>query len=448
MRVAGVHRVPEAASLTRRHLSTAVHFATRRRVNPVDSDATAAGEAAAVRGRAPLPGEHFVAVIVGAGAAGLSLACHLAVAGWGDKVLIVDDGAHPLEQRSWAWWGTGTGLIDHAASTVVDDLWVAGTGWRRRMALAPYSYRRITGPELSAATDRAIASRPGYRRVHGTVRALARDGAGGRVSIDLAQPSGTRTIEVSARWVFDSVGLGEPAGRQEPAAYLDFHGLHIECPTDAFDPGAATLMDFRTDQSAGAAFVYVLPTSARTALVERTVFAFSETYDIEAQRARHEGHVRDYLRGCLGVDAYRVTGCEIGTIALERGPAATAHGPVIPIGARAGMVKASTGYGFARIQSHSAAIAWCLTRGRSPAGAAPAHRWHRALDEALLRVIREDPATAVEIFASLLTRNPAPRILSFLDEDASLLDQLRLFATLPLAPFARAQAHALRAART
>ncbi|WP_291379389.1 lycopene cyclase family protein [Demequina sp.] len=395
----------------------------------------------------PLPGERFDAVIVGAGAAGLSLACHLADAGWGDKVLIVDDASHPLEARSWAWWSKGTGLLDSAASVEVRHLRVAGGGWRRTQALEPYSYRRITGPELSAETDRIIGARPGYRRVVGSARALAREGAGCRVLIDVPEPGGARTVEVSARWVFDSVGLGVPSASPASAAYLDFHGLHIECPTDVFDPGTATLMDFRTDQTAGAAFVYVLPTSARSALVERTVFAFSDTYDRGLHGARHEDHVRDYIGAHVRAGAYKVTGREVGTIPLQRGPAPTPKGPVIPIGATAGMVRASTGYGFARIQRHSAAIASCLARGRHPASAAPARRWSRALDDALLRVIREDRTAAVELFATLFTRNPAPRILAFLEEEASPLSQIALCVTLPVGPFLRAQVRAATGTR-
>ena len=120
----------------------------------IDANAQRAQATRPVRGgqRAPLPGERFDAVIVGAGAAGLSLACHLAHAGWGDAVLIVDDGAHPLEHRSWAWWTKGSGLLDSAASIALDRMGVAGPGWRREVPLAPYSYRRITGQELSAAT--------------------------------------------------------------------------------------------------------------------------------------------------------------------------------------------------------------------------------------------------------------------------------------------------------
>jgi lycopene beta-cyclase len=352
-----------------------------------------------------------------------------------------------VEHRSWAWWTKGSGLLDPAAAIVLDRMDVAGPGWRRSMALAPYSYSSLTGPELSTATDRIIGARRGYRRVVGTVRTIADDGAGSRVTIDLPGPRGFRTVEVGARWVFDSVGPDSSPAASAPAAHLDFFGLHVECAADTFDPGAVTLMDFRTDQSAGVSFMYVLPTSTRRALVERTTFVVAGSDLGDTAGSRHEEHVRDYLRDHLGADNYRVVGCEVGTIPLELRPRAAAVGSLIPIGARAGMVKASTGYGFERIQRHSADIASRLCQGRSPTKAATKRRWNRALDDALLRVIRDEPAHAAEILEVLLRRNPAERILAFLDEEASLWSQLRLIATLPWAPFVRAQWRALAGKR-
>nr|WP_255633200.1 FAD-dependent oxidoreductase [Demequina sp. TTPB684] len=394
-----------------------------------------------------MPGERFDAIIVGAGAAGLSLACHLADSGWGDKVLVVDDADQPLEQKSWAWWSRGDGLLDAAASAVIGTLRVAGATWQRDLAIAPYSYRRITGPELSAATDRFIAERPGYERLSGSVTAIAQDSTGARLVIEVPHDGHRRTVEVAARWVFDSVGPGEPSRGSGTRAYLDFHGLYIDCPTDVFDTGTATLMDFRTDQSAGTAFVYVLPLTARSALVERTVFAFSDRYDRTRQATLQESRVRQYLREHVRAGAYRVTGHEVGIIPLERGPVAKPSGWIVPIGARAGMVKASTGYGFERIQRHSAAIASCVASGRHPASAARECHWARTLDHALLRVMHADPAQAPDIFATLFARNPAPRVLSFLDEDASWRDQLKLCATMPRAPFVRAQVRAATSTR-
>ncbi|MDN4475517.1 lycopene cyclase family protein [Demequina sp. SYSU T00192] len=375
-----------------------------------------------------MPGTATVdAVIVGGGAAGLLLAAHLAAIGWGDDVLVLDDGAQPLEDRAWAWWSTGGALLDRASSRAFEVADVAGEGWARRLGLGPYAYRVVTGPELGEAVARIVRTRRGYRRLSGTARGLAVDDAGVQVAYE--DPDG-RARAVRARWVFDSVGPGAAAPVPDPDAVLDVAGIRIETARDAFDPAAVTLMDFRTGQEDGVAFAYVLPTSARTALVERTVYAGPEGLGGAADA--HEARLAAYVRDVLGLGEHRIVAHESGTIPLVLRPPARPDGPVVPIGARAGMVKPSTGYAFGRIQRHSAAIAAALAAGRYPGRAVPHRRWARTQDAALLRAMRTDPAAARGFLEALLTRNPGPRILAFLDEDLPAAEHLRLYATLPL----------------
>ncbi|WP_062387632.1 lycopene cyclase family protein [Demequina iriomotensis] len=365
------------------------------------------------------------ALIVGGGAAGLSLVCHLAAARWDGRLTLVDDGARPPATRAWAWWSRGDGLTDPRAAAALPRALVAGPGWERRMSLAPYAYRLIEGAALEAAAQAAIAGRPTWRRVRGRVVAVTADDAGARVAVE--SPGGP--VELRARRVLDSVGVGATTAPREAWA-LDFLGVRLRSPAPVFDPSTVTLMDFRTDQEDGVAFMYVLPRSPYEALVERTVFASPGS--IHA----HEPALERYVRAVVGGAGAVTLGREHGRIPLLTAPPARPAGAVVPIGAHAGLVRASTGYGFARIQRHSAALAGVLATGGDPARAAPPHRWHRALDAALLRLVREDPDGARDVLGAMLRRNPPGRVLAFLDEDASALAQLRLFASLP--EFARA----------
>ncbi len=360
--------------------------------------------------------------VLGGGAAGLSLVCHLARTGWRGSLVLVDDGEHPVGERAWAWWSRGDGLFDPRAAVVLRQAAVAGPGWRRRMDLAPYGYRVLPGAALAAAAEDAFASRPAWRRLRGRALRVVADDAGARVEVDT--PDGR--VDVRARTILDSVGPGEEAPE---SAALDVLGLRVRAQDPVFDPGAVTLMDFRTAQDDGVAFVYVLPASAREALVERTVFS------VPGAVHDHEPHLARYL-GEIGASAAAETGREHARIPLLPRPLASATRGIVPIGARAGLVRETTGYGFARIQRHSAALADALARGEDPARAAPPRRWARALDASLMRLVRDDPDGARSVLGALLRRNPPARILAFLDEEASPLAQARLFASLP--EFARA----------
>ncbi|SEJ37877.1 lycopene cyclase family protein [Demequina mangrovi] len=366
----------------------------------------------------PVTVERADAVIIGGGAAGLSLLCHLAAAGWGEHVVLIDDGARPVEHRSWAWWSEGRGLLDPRASVAYPHAVVADEGWGRRMDLAPYAYRVQTGVALASAADAVLAEHPRWRRIAGRAARVEAEGDGARVAVETDAGS----LELRASRVFDSVRPGLPAA-DGPA--LDLLGLRVRTEAAVFDPGAVTLMDFRTPQEGGVAFVYVLPTSTHEALVERTA------YTRAGETPEHEPRLARYLSEVLQAGAVTEVGRERGRIPLLAAAPAHGGGAIVPIGAAAGLVKASTGYAFARIQRHSEAIAARLAAGQDPGGAWPGSRWHRALDAALLRLIREDPDGARAVLGAMLRRNPPERILAFLDESASPLAQLRLFATLP-----------------
>lgn len=384
------------------------------------------------------PPASFDAVIVGGGAAGLSLACHLAAGGWAAReVLVIDDAVVRPEQRAWAYWSRGDGLLDARAGAAYDCLWVRAPGWEARLPLAPYRYLSLTGRDLERAVVDHFAGAPGFRRVTGTVRAIAEDDDGARVAVE--NPGTPGLEEVRATWVFDSVGIeARPAPAVVPR--LEFLGHRIRTDGDAFDAGAPTLMDFRTDATGGLAFVYVLPTSARTALVEHTRFTFPpvdggrRVPDDGAARRSAEELLARYL-GEQGIGEHRLLGVEEGTIPLvaTAPPGPTAH--VVPIGAHGGMIKASTGYGFGRIQRHAAAIAGSLGRRGHPFDVPVSRRRHRVLDAVLLDVVRDRPAQAVEAFVRLFGGNPLDRVLAFLDEETTLREEWALVRTLPQRPF-------------
>ena len=104
------------------------------------------------------------------------------------------------------------------------------------------------------------------------------------------------------------------------------------------------------------------------------------------------------------------------------------------------MLKASTGYAYARIQRDSAAIARSLIDRGHPFARPTAHRRQAYLDAVLLDVLAAEADRLEPTFARLFDRNPADLVLRFLDEDTSLAQEARLVLTLPPLPFLRAMA--------
>ncbi|HET9899881.1 MAG TPA: lycopene cyclase family protein [Actinomycetes bacterium] len=361
------------------------------------------------------------AVIAGGGLSGLSLACHLATSAWRDRsVLIVDDGSKPLDGRAWAFWSTDPGLLGGAVDRSFDRLRICAHGAAVDVRLENYRYRVVSGESLRRVTAALLATAPRFRLERGHVDATEEHPHGAVVRVD-GRP-------VMARWVFDSVTA---APDSQARAWLAFTGWDVRTTEDRFDPAVATLMDFRTPQDGEARFVYVLPSAARRALVEHTRFGSGRPFDGEAA-------LRSYLDDVVRAGPYDVIRREGGRLPLRSVSRPSHTGHVLPIGIRGGQLKASTGYAFTRIQRDSAAIARSLTECRHPFALPIPRRRHAFLDALLLDVLAAEPERLERAFLHLFARNPADRVLRFLDEDSSLVDEARLVATLPPAPFVRA----------
>jgi lycopene beta-cyclase len=369
----------------------------------------------------------FDAVIAGGGLSGLSLAAHLAARGWSDRsVLVIDEGGPAPPATCWAFWSARPGLLDSAVSRTFRQVAVHAGGTSSVLPLGPYRYRVVRRPDLSRAVTGVVAGCPGFAVRPGRVERVG-DG------IDLAEVTvdGER---LRSSWVFDSVS---PPPRDTPAdARLAFTGWKVHCDRPTFDPHTPILFDFRTPQAGGARFVYVLPDAPHRALVELTEFV--PRHGRPADTADRCEALAAYLRDVLGSRAYTIARTESAVLPLRAYPPSRAGRRVLRIGARAGLVKATTGYAYQRIQRDSVAIARSLVRHGHPFDVPSSRRRHRLLDAVLLDVLDHEPAQLERAFIRLFSTNPAERVLGFLDEDSNLRDELRLIISLPPAPYLRA----------
>lgn len=384
------------------------------------------------------------AVIVGAGAAGLSLAHRLCAptAGPGPRVLLVDapPGPRTPPERTWCYWEAPGGAFDGALTASWERLRVHGRGGAATVGSpAPLRYKMLRSRDFEALVGARLAGAGGVVRVEATVDHV-RDAPGG-AEVRGRNAAG-RPVLLRARWAFDS----RPAGRLPSARTTlrqHFRGWFVRTRRPAFDPATADLMDFRTPQPAhGLSFGYVLPLGECAALVEYTEFSRRAL-----DTAGYERALRHYTEQVLRLGAFRVTGTEQGVIPMTDGRFPRRGGrAVFRIGTAGGATRPSTGYTFAAVQRQSALIAAALRAGRTPLPP-PAHTsWHRALDAVLLRALDSGRVDGAEFFAGLFRTVPTARLLRFLDgrsrlwEDVTIglrtpvLPMLRTVAELPLLP--------------
>jgi lycopene beta-cyclase len=378
-----------------------------------------------------MSGFDYDAVIAGGGLSGLSLAAHLATGGWRDRrVLIVDDRAARPAALSWAFWSDRPGLLDDAVSRSYDRVRVRAAGAEWTIPLGRYRYRVVRRSDLVRVVRWLLRRCRGFEIRSGRVDGV-RDGA------DAAQTTVDGRV-VRSRWAFDSVSR-PPTSPVD--ARLAFTGWEVVCDRPHFDPAEPTLFDFRAAPAGGARFVYVRPDGPTRALVEVTEFV--PRHSAAPPVADRRADVAAYLRDVVHCDRYRIEQAESAVVPLTCRPGERRGRRVLAIGARAGLVKASTGYAYQRIQRDSAAIAASVVRRGHPFDGSTTAGRHRVLDAVLLEVLDRDPSRLEQVFARLFAANPVERVLSFLDEQTSVGDELRLIASLPPTPFLRASVAAL-----
>jgi lycopene beta-cyclase len=362
-------------------------------------------------------------IIVGAGVAGSRLLAHLLASPWRTRSILVIE-REPADHRDHmlAFWTDRSSALD----PLIEYRWralraVTADGTGRPVPLAAGCYVATRRARVTAPVGELP---PGVTRLTGEVEAIVDEPEGAAVRV------GDRWYR--GAWVFDS---RPPApGPASVRLVQRFTGWTVTSAELRLDPNVATLFDFRTAQSGGICFIYVLPLAGDRVLVEHVHMG-----PTGATRDEPDDALRTYLRDQLGQaeGTYTIIAREQGSSPLSDARHVRREGRrICTIGVRGGRLKPSSGYALTRIERDSAAIVRSLTRHGHPYRI-PRNSWlYGVFDAIFLWVLAREPARAPVIFAALM-RRPGPT-LRFLDERGHVRDLLLLLVTLPTLVFLRA----------
>ncbi|MFD5719543.1 lycopene cyclase family protein [Streptomyces sp. NPDC127036] len=377
--------------------------------------------------------------IVGAGAAGLSLAHRLSRPNPGSRgvsVLLVDAPPGPLRPpaRTWCFWEQGRGPYDAALTASWQTLRVRPTRGPAIVGdIAPLRYKMIRSEDFESLVSRDLARSEYVRRVEATAESVEGVTDGALVHTRTADG---RPLTMRARWVFDSRPLGSlPAARTTLLQH--FHGWFIRSDRPLFDPDTVELMDFRTPQPAhGLSFGYLLPVDRKQALVEYTEFSSTVL-----TRQAYEAALRHYTTDVLGLRDLEIVATETGVIPMTDARFARETAPsVFRIGAAGGATRPSTGYTFAAAQRQTRAIARALGEGLRPLPPAAHSARSRAMDAVMLRALDSGRVDGAAFFSRLFSQVPMERLLRFLDGRTHLCEDIAVGVRTPVLPMLRSAA--------
>lgn len=373
----------------------------------------------------------FDVVILGGGLAGLSLAARLASLP-PRRTLMIEPRREYRRDRTWCYWRLGPHPFRDAVSaswTSWEVLRPAAGGRAPDIAVqtsAALPYEMIPADRFYEVARAMVAAAP-HIEVRTGCTASGLDERPDGVTI------ATSAGPVTANIVFDS---RPPKGGGRDLAQR-FLGQEVVTRQPVFEPGRVTLMDFAVPQQEGVIhFLYVLPTSRTTALVEDTWLA-----PADVPLPDYRGSIAAYLRERFGVENFTVEFEEEGAIPMNPAlQAPSGAGRVIPIGTAGGAVKPSSGYGFLATQRMTDALAQDLAAGREPRPFQPRSGLARWMDEIFLSALRWSPAEAPRIFHSMFAGCPPEPLVRFLNDVGSPADTARVIAAMPKLPMVIAAA--------
>ena len=372
-------------------------------------------------------------VIIGAGAAGLSLCDALLARGITDEIVILDQKLAFTDDRTWCFWNTPHPFRGFAAHCWPRWDVVQGDGHTASQTSSCGGYACLRGADFYAAVCRTIQRSANVTLKLGcAIESL-------RAEADRVVVTGAGGAAWEAGYVFDS--RPRPLLSSGLSFSQRFFGQFIRTSTPVFDPSRCTLMDFRASQNNGLHFLYVLPFSPTEALVENTyiqpVSAGKITPDL------HRQEISAYLAETRSLKTFEVQREEAGAIPMTAQPFPKRQGRVFFIGTAGGCSKPSSGYTFTRIQEQCRQIADAVQLGTLDTFREKPAAWrYRFFDLVFLQALQDHPEAFPGYFQRLFSRVPPDTLTAFLSETSTWLSDIQILRSLPLGPFLTA---ALRA---
>lgn len=180
--------------------------------------------------------------------------------------------------------------------------------------------------------------------------------------------------------------------------------------------------------------MYVLPTSSTEALIEYTLFS-----PVVLEAKAYEKALKNYISDVLKIDSYEIIHQEYGVIPMSLAKFEREIGPlqnVIQIGTAGGFTKASSGYTFQFIQTHTQKIVAQLRAGKTPmVNASFRDKTFDWYDRTVLEVILSKRMTGKEIFTQIFRESPINKVLAFLGNESTVMEDIQIMRKLPLFPF-------------
>ena len=211
--------------------------------------------------------------------------------------------------------------------------------------------------------------------------------------------------------------------------YQHFVGLNIQADDPIFDDSTAILMDFRVPQSSGIHFIYVLPFSKKSALIESTVYSTKLL-----PHSWYKQQISNYVQKNFPKTNWEVISQETGALPLTNKCPQISFG--VPIGLNANAMRASTGYAFSQIMAQISELVLKIESSSNKIAVKKGSSFiEDFMDKIFLDVLSKSPHRAPEIFSKVLESLTGDEFAEFMSGYCPASIKAKIIAALPKSLF-------------
>jgi len=362
----------------------------------------------------------FDYIIIGNGLAGLQLALALAEDPYfnNKQIALIDKSSKSENDKTWSYWEKGRGKWETIISKSWEEALFFSSKKQLNLKLNPYRYKTIKALNFYSEAKQRLLKKNNFHFIIDEV-----------LSIEDHTKTVVSTISnyYTAKHVFDSRITDEYFSELNNYIKIiqHFKGWIIKTKTPVFNPKQFTMMDYRMKDGAQTTFTYVLPFSKTEALVEFTYFT-SNVVD----ETTYDRYVKKYIAQTLKIKDYTIIETESGSIPMTNFPFENySTKNITKIGTAGGWVKGSTGYSFKHTEKKVAIIIENLKQKRTPSKGLFKQKY-KFYDKIFLKVLQDENEKGEWIFERFYAKNSVESMFRFLDEESSLLEELKIMKSL------------------
>lgn len=359
----------------------------------------------------------YQTAIIGAGCAGLTLGYHLI--GSKSEPIVLIDKQTSRNDHLWSYWDNGRDSLILPRPFIKKKWanWSIRTQNKEVIRTGNSSqYVCLSSAVFESHLQKAI------KNSNGTI--LRETVTGTNIINGTKLLSLSNGSELNINNVYDS----RPPLVSDGAMYQHFVGLNIQADDPIFDDSTAILMDFRVPQSSGIHFIYVLPFSKKSALIESTVYSTKLL-----PHSWYKQQISNYVQKNFPKTNWEVISQETGALPLTNKCPQISFG--VPIGLNANAMRASTGYAFSQIMAQISELVLKIESSNKITVKKGSSFIEDFMDKIFLDVLSKSPHRAPEIFSKVLESLTGDEFAEFMSGYCPASIKAKIIAALPKSLF-------------